>query len=258
MGKTDKSKLKLEQISLYENLSSQKKGNQLGYAILQNISFEIFAGDRIAIVGNTGAGKTSLLRLLNRLDEPSSGNIYWHNKQYQHIDVMEIRRNIVLLGQEPKLLGMNVQQALSYPLTLRGLSGQSIDSKISEYIEKLRIPQDWLQKTELQLSLGQRQLVAIARALVIQPQILLLDEPTSALDIESTELVKKVLLEINHIHQTTILITSHQLNMVQKFCTRILYLQNGRLLINKSNLEVDWANLEEKMHQAEADDDFNF
>ncbi|MEM7555119.1 MAG: ATP-binding cassette domain-containing protein [Cyanobacteria bacterium P01_A01_bin.84] len=256
MGTTDKPKLKVEQVSLYGSLSSQGKVNQLGYPILQDISFEVFPGEKIAIVGITGAGKTSLLRLLNRLDEPSSGNIYWYDKKYCHIDVSKLRSNVTLLGQESKLLGMNVKQALSYPLILRGVSQQIIEQKIREYTEKLHIPFDWMQRTELQLSMGQKQLVAIARALMIQPEILLLDEPTSALDGENAELVGKVLLEMSETHKTTILMTNHQLIMAQKFCTRLLYLQQGRLLLNQSNLEVDWANLEEKLHQAEAEDEF--
>lgn len=178
MDTLPKAKLRLEKVNLYTTL----QGQQQGFPILQDISFEVFEGDRVAIVGPSGAGKSYLLRLLNRLSEPSNGKIYLDNQEYRQIPVLQLRACVTLVTQESKLLGMTVKDALKYPLVLRGLPQQTIQQRLSNWIEQ-QIPDDWLGKTEVQLSLGQRQLIAIARALIIQPQILLLDEPTSALDV---------------------------------------------------------------------------
>ncbi len=254
METSSKAKLRLEQVSLYTSLP----GNQQGYPILQDISFEVFEGDRIVIVGPSGAGKTYLLRLLNRLSEPSSGKIYLENQEYHQIPVLQLRASVTFVPQEARLLGMTVKEALAYPLVLRGLPKQTIQQRVSTWIEQLKIPDDWLGRTEVQLSLGQRQLVAIARALVIQPQILLLDEPTSALDVGTANRVMTVLTQLAQSYQTTILMVNHQLETAQMFCTRLLHLQQGRLLANQSASSVDWANLREGLIQAEAQDDFGF
>ncbi|WP_250855351.1 ATP-binding cassette domain-containing protein, partial [Anabaena sp. PCC 7938] len=91
---TAKTVLRLEQVNLSANLKSQTQRNLPGYSILQDISFEVFAGDRIAIVGTAGAGKTSLLRLLNRLTEPTSGKIHLENQEYRQIPIIQIRQQV--------------------------------------------------------------------------------------------------------------------------------------------------------------------
>ncbi|MBF2003976.1 ATP-binding cassette domain-containing protein [Chlorogloeopsis fritschii PCC 9212] len=244
-----KAKLRLEQVNLYTKLS----GNAQGYPILQDISFEVSEGDRIAIVGPSGAGKTHLLRLLNRLSEPTSGKIYLDNQEYHQIPVLQLRAQVTLVPQESKLLGMTVKEALAYPLVLRGLPKQTIQQRVSDWIEQLHIPDDWLGRTEVQLSAGQRQLVAIARALIIQPQILLLDEPTSALDAGTAYRVMHILTQLAQSHKTTILMVNHQLDIAQMFCTRLLHLAQGRLLSNQSASSVDWNKLRESLIQAEAE-----
>jgi len=237
--------LRLNQVSLSASVGSQY--------LLKDISFEVFRSDRIAIVGPSGAGKTSLLRLLNRLIESTAGSIYLENQEYQQIPVIQLRQQVTLVPQESKLLGMTVQEALAYPLVLRDLPRSQIQQRLSHWIEQLHIPEDWLGRTEVQLSVGQRQLVAIARALVIQPKILLLDEPTSALDAGRASHLVQVLTQLATRSQTTILMVNHQLELAQMFCTRILYLQNGQLLWDEHNTsQMDWSKLRETLIQAEA------
>nr|WP_315871014.1 ATP-binding cassette domain-containing protein [Trichocoleus desertorum] len=219
--------------------------------LLQNISFEVFQGDRIVLVGPSGAGKTSLLRLLNRLIEPTQGAIYLDNQEIRQIPVIQLRRQIVLVPQESKLLGMTVEAALTYPLTLQDLPRTTITQRLQYWLEQLNIPSDWLDRTELQLSVGQRQVVAIARALMLQPKILLLDEPTSALDAGRAAHVLKVLTEVAESGQITLLMVNHQLDLAQQFCTRLLYLQQGRLLKNMPSQAVDWADLRHTLIQVE-------
>lgn len=239
------SQLRLEQVNLYA-----KTHQKQGYPILQDISFEVKAGDRVAIVGSIASGKTSLLRLLNRLSEPSSGKIYLENQEYSQIPVLKLRSQITLVPQEPKLLGMTVREAITYPLVLRGVPKQVIQQRLTESLDQLHIDSDLLGRTEVQLSLGQRQIVALARALMIQPQILLLDEPTSALDAGRATHLLTVLTDLS-LKPTTIFMVNHQLNLAQTFCTRLLHLQQGRLIQNSTSADVDFKKLHDLLIQAQ-------
>ncbi len=238
--------LRLESVNLYRQSQHQHQ-----YPILQNISFHVSPGDRLAIVGESGAGKTSLLRLINRLSEPSSGKIYLKNQEYRQIPVIQLRQQVMLVQQESKLLGMTVAEALAYPLILRGLSKQNIQEKVSYWQEQLQIPEQWLGRTEVQLAAGQRQLIAIARALVTQPQILLLDEPTSALDTSTSTHLMNILSQANQPHSSAILMVNRQVDLAQEFCTHLLHLQQGQLVINQPTAEIDWGNLAVSLTQAE-------
>ena len=258
MEKKPQIQLKLEQVSYSEKINAHTKYKLPEYPILQDISFEVYQGSRIAITGPSGAGKSYLLRLLNRLSEPTNGKIYLENREYRKIPTIELRQSVILIGQEPKLLGMSVREALAYPLILRDLPKLQIQQRLSYWMEQLHIPDDWLGRTEAQLSTGQRQLVNLARGLVIQPKILLLDEPTSNLDVATTSYITEILNQLYEKHQTTVLMVNHQLNVAQMFCTRLLYLQQGRLMSNQLASQVSWENLQETLKQAETDDDFEF
>ncbi len=237
--------LRLQQVSLSAAIGSQ--------SLLQDISFDVSKGDRIAIVGSSGAGKTSLLRLLNRLSEPTAGMLWFENQDYRQIPVLQLRQQIVLVPQESKLLGMTVQEAIAYPLVLRKLPKRQIQQRVSQCLEVLHIPAEWLDRNELQLSVGQRQLVAIARALVIQPKVLLFDEPTSALDAGKSSHLVQFLTDLATTHQTTIFMVNHQLEIAELFCTRVLHLQQGKLIQDRPSTQVDWINLQQTLMQAEAE-----
>ncbi|MDF5731719.1 MAG: ATP-binding cassette domain-containing protein [Rhizonema sp. PD38] len=253
---TTQAQLRLEQVNLFTKLKTQAKENLQGYPILQDISFEVNRGDRIVIVGPSGAGKTQLLRLLNRLSEPSTGKIYLENQEYNQIPVLQVRASVTLVSQESKLLGMTVQEALAYPLVLRRLPQQTIQQRVTHWIEQLQIPNDWLGRTEVQLSAGQRQLVAIARAIVIQPKILLLDEPTSALDPSTTSHILQILTQLTQNQDMTILMVNQQLDLAQKFCTRLLQLKQGQLLLDQRASFINWISLQENLMQAQEDNEF--
>ncbi len=237
--------LRVEHVSLAASVGS--------HYLLKSITFEVLAGSRLCIIGPAGAGKTSLLRLLNRLSEPTSGTIYLDNQDIRKIPVLQLRRQVMLVPQEPKLLGMSVREALAYPLTLQQVPQQQIQERLENCRELLHIPADWLERTEVQLSVGQRQLVAIARALVSQPQILLLDEPTSALDAGSASYVLGVLADLASKNKLSIVMVNHQLDMAQLFCTRVLYLQEGQLLQDTSADQLNWQQLRENLVRAEAE-----
>lgn len=219
--------------------------------LLKDLSFQLFTGDRVALIGASGAGKTLFLRLLNRLSEPTRGTLYLNDQPFQAIPVLQLRQQIGFVSQEPKLLGMKVQQALEYPLTLRKLPQAAIAAQVREWAERLHVPREWLDRTELQLSVGQRQLVAIARALVAQPQILLLDEPTSALDVGRSQHVLNVLAELTEHQPLTVIMASHQLELIEPFCNRVLQLDAGHIVDDRPAHQLDWSRLRQSLIAAE-------
>jgi len=216
--------------------------------LLKDISLEIRRGDRLALVGSSGSGKTTLLRLLNGLASPTSGSLQFQGQSYSQISPVALRRQIVLVTQEVRLLEMTVEEALAYPLILQKLPPAKIQAALDYWIEKFHIPKDWLGRTEQQLSLGQRQWVGICRALILQPPVLLLDEPTSALDRGRTEELLQILVELNQQQQTTILMVNHQLDVAQQFATSLLYLQQGELISRQELPEINWEIIRQRLH----------
>ena len=244
MGKTAEKDqiMELRQVSLAAPLGSSY--------LLKDISFSLSRGECLAIVGASGAGKTSLLRLLNRLSEPTSGSIQFDHQDLKNLNSIQLRRQVVLVLQEPKLLGMKVQEALAYPLILQKISPQEIATRVKRWINTLGIPQEWLERSELQLSLGQRQLVGIARGLIMEPQLLLLDEPTSALDVGRATHVMEVLQTLIAEGTLSIIMANHQLKLVEQYSDRVLHLDQGQLSRIERADAVNWQELHKQIAQA--------
>lgn len=236
--------LKVDQVSV--------KNRQGSRYLLEEISFGVKPGERLGVVGASGAGKTSLLRLLNRLESPTTGTLFWHGQPYREIPVTHWRQQLMLVLQESTLLEMTVAEAITYPLRLQRVSPVLIAERLSEWTERLRIPSDWLHRTELQLSVGQRQWVALARALVAGPQVLLLDEPTSALDSGKANHLMETLTAISG-ESLTIIMVNHQLEILENFAQRVLELKNGRLIQDTPANQMDWNGLRSSLAKTAAE-----
>ncbi|WP_204103899.1 MULTISPECIES: ATP-binding cassette domain-containing protein [Spirulina sp. CCY15215] len=235
--------LQLQQVSFTASLGSEY--------LLQDLSFEIDKSDRVALIGASGSGKTTLLRLLNRLEEPVLGKIFFNTSLFSTLPILQLRREIVLVLQEPKLLGMQVEAALAYPLVLQKIPKGEIKERVEKWCRRMRIPEEWRDRNELQLSLGQRQLVAITRALILEPKILLLDEPTSALDVGKAAYLLTILRELSEDEKMTIIMANHQLELAQEFGDRILYLQQGQLIQDTATDSLDWSKLGQELRDRE-------
>jgi D-methionine transport system ATP-binding protein len=218
--------------------------------ILQDLSCTLAAGQIVGIVGATGAGKSSLLRLLNRLVDPGQGRLFWQDKPYEQLPVLELRRQIMLVPQEPKLLVPTVAAAIVYGLKLQGRSVTELSTALGQWQQRLQIPTDWLEKSESSLSLGQRQWVTIARGIACESTVLLLDEPTAHLDQDYTDRLKNVLRKVMHNQTKLIAIVSHDWQWLAQVCDRVLYLQDGRLVRDEMAQTVDWSALGESLKVA--------
>jgi D-methionine transport system ATP-binding protein len=219
--------------------------------LLTDISFSLAAGESITLTGITGAGKSTLLRLINRLSEPTAGQLVLNGENYRSLPPTTLRQRVMLVSQEPKLLGMKVREALAYPLQLRLLGTEEIKQRIVAISEQFEIPTDWFDRTELQLSAGQKQIVSIARGVITQPQILLLDEPIANLDFTTAERVLTTLNQIARSQQIGTIVVNHQLELAAKFSDRLLYLQDGKLLIDQVSKSVNWQDLQQQIQASE-------
>lgn len=213
--------LQLSNVGLTDPLSKSQ--------LLKEISFNLITGERLVLIGPSGSGKTTLLRLINRLQEPSTGKILFCSQPLEKIPIIDLRQQIVLVPQEPKLLGMSVNEALSYALKLQNISKAEINQRLQKWKSRLSIPNQWLERHESELSLGQRQIIGITRGLIIEPKILLLDEPTSSLDSLKANQIIKLLTNITQYTQTAIVIVSHDLEVVKSFSKYILKLEQGKI-----------------------------
>lgn len=241
--------LRLEQVSFAAGaVRSGKKSLPPVHYLLHNVSFEIQPSEIVAIVGASGSGKTTLLRLINRLIDPIEGAIYFENQSIRDRAVVELRQQILFVAQEPKLFGMTGREALRYPLQLRNFS--DIDARIDAGIDQFHIGHELLDRTELQLSTGERQWIAIARALICRSPILLLDEPTANLDAGRSDRLRAILAQT----QQTVLVATHDLDWAQQICDRVLHLQRGVLIQNEPRDQVDWQELRAAIVQAEAEE----
>jgi D-methionine transport system ATP-binding protein len=222
------------------------------HPILTDISFNLAAGESIAIAGIIGAGKSTLLRLINRLNEPSNGQIVLNGENYQTIAPTTLRQRVMLVSQEPKLLGMTVREALAYPLQLQSLGAEEIKQRIVTITEQFQIPTDWFDRTEIQLSAGQKQIVAISRGIITQPQVLLLDEPIANLDFVTAERILTAIATITQSQQIGTIVVNHQLELAVQFSDRLLYLRDGKLEFDRLSTSIDLAALAHQIRAAES------
>jgi D-methionine transport system ATP-binding protein len=218
--------------------------------LLTNVSVAIAQGSKTALIGATGSGKTTFLRLLNRLTDPSVGTIFLNGKNIQEIPIQTLRRRVMLVPQEPSLLGMTVHEAISYPLKIQNLPQSEIDGRSQKWIDKLQIDRKLLNRSELELSLGQRQWIAIARALIMEPEVLLLDEPTSALDRGLSHLLLDTLTELTQLPQpVTVVMINHQLDLVQTWCDRLICLHKGELVQDAEASLINWQEIDDLLRR---------
>jgi ABC-type methionine transport system ATPase subunit len=200
----------------------------LGYAIgdveiLSGVDARIPEGGITAVVGPSGAGKSTLLRAINRLIEPSSGEVFLDGEPTSKLDPLELRRRVGMVFQIPALFGGSVGEAVLYGARL---SGKGADP--GRLLEMVGLSASLAERDPQALSVGQQQRVTMARALALEPEALLLDEPTSALDQAARRRIEELVRDLNIRLGLTMVFVSHDLAQVERAADRVVVLAEGR------------------------------
>ena len=205
---------------------------QEGTVVLQDVSFEIKEGEFVSIVGKSGAGKTTLARLILGLEEPNAGEVYFKGINIKNADslkIQEIRRKIGGIYQDYKLLPTKtVYENVSYIMAVEGKDNDEIDTEVPKILEIIGL-KDKVNNFPSELSGGEQQRLAIARALVNHPDVIIADEPTGNLDPYNAYEVISLLQKINQAGKTVILAT-HDRDIVNKLKKRVITIENGRVI----------------------------
>lgn len=203
------------------------------FAALDDISFTVPEGSVTGVVGTSGAGKSTLIRMVNGLETPSSGAVTVHGQLPASLstsELRELRRKVAMVFQSVNLLETKtVAENVATPLKLTKTPKSEIERRTAEVLELVGLT-DRAQHKPRQLSGGQRQRVGIARALVTEPTMLLCDEPTSALDPITTSQILDLLRNINEELGVTILIITHQIDVIARLADNVAVLSEGRLV----------------------------
>ncbi|MGE5676952.1 MAG: methionine ABC transporter ATP-binding protein, partial [Pseudomonadota bacterium] len=202
-----------------------------------DISIDIEKGDIYGIIGLSGAGKSTLVRCINRLEEPSSGRIYIDGTDITVLDnhdLIALRRRIGMIFQHFNLMSRkSCSKNIAFPLEIAGYEKEYIKSRVDELLELVDL-KDKSRAYPSQLSGGQKQRIAIARALATKPDILLCDEATSALDPSTTKSILKLLKTINEALGITIVLITHQMEVIRDICTKVAVISDG-IIVEQGN-----------------------
>ena len=218
---------------ILDNLVKTYGAGKDAVTVIDRVTLEVKKGEIFGIIGQSGAGKSTLLRCVNLLARPDSGTVTVGGVELTRLNTRELqarRRKIGMIFQHFNLLStLTARDNVAFPLRLEGLPRQDIRRRADELLELVGMA-GHADKYPSQLSGGQKQRVAIARALAAQPDVLLCDEATSALDRETTRSVLALLSDINRKLGVTILLVTHEIEVVRTVCDRVAVMNRGRIV----------------------------
>jgi putative ABC transport system ATP-binding protein len=200
-------------------------------AVLRDVDLTLQAGRITVVIGPSGGGKSTLIRLLNRLEEPSSGQVLLNGRDIRHYDPLQLRRKVALVAQKPFIFCGTVLDNLQRPFTFQGETPPAADDpQLQELLALCQLSRDWLQRDARSLSVGQQQRLCLVRSLATGPEVLLLDEPTSALDRPTVVSLAGSLREACHKWRLAVLLVTHDLHLAKIIADQLAYLEDGRIL----------------------------
>ncbi|MBR2710174.1 amino acid ABC transporter ATP-binding protein [Candidatus Saccharibacteria bacterium] len=198
--------------------------------VLNGINFKLHEGERVVVLGPSGSGKSTFLRCINRIEEPTSGEIYFDGTLVTDKNVRKIRRNVGMVFQHFNLINnLTVMENMTLaPVKLKLMKRDAAEKRAKELLRHIGL----LNKASAypsSLSGGQKQRVAIVRAMMLSPEVLLFDEPTSALDPESIGDVLSLIRELAE-RGMTIMIVTHEMSFAKEIATRIVFVDKGKII----------------------------
>ena len=224
-----------------KNVSKTFHQKKQSFKALNNVSLTIEQGDIVGIIGFSGAGKSTLIRTVNLLEKPDSGEIVINGKDFTKLNSRQLaqeRKKIGMIFQHFNLLSSRtVFENIALPLELDHVSKTEINKKVNELLKIVGL-EDKAHDYPKSLSGGQKQRVAIARALANDPYLLLCDEATSALDPATTQSILQLLRDINQRLGITILLITHEMEVIKTVCNHVAVIDKGQLLIKGTLSEI--------------------
>jgi putative ABC transport system ATP-binding protein len=209
-------------------IRSDRLGRVIGSKVLvEDATFDVRSGEMLAILGPSGSGKSSLLRLMNRLDEPTSGTVYVEGIDYREISPRELRRKLSMVMQRPYLFPGTVEENLRFGPLQRGEVLTTVE--VTKLLDRVGLS-GYLARNVANLSGGEAQRVSLARTLANSPLVLLLDEPTSALDETSKLEIEALIQEIVQERHLTCIIVTHDRAQARRLAGRVLLVETGRIV----------------------------
>lgn len=222
-----------------KNLVKEFKTDGRSFRAINDVSFKVNRGEIYGVIGLSGAGKSTLVRCINRLEEPSSGEILVDGKSIIGLNEKELRaarKDIGMIFQYFNLfMQKTVAENIAYPLEISGVSREKINKRVDELLNFIDL-EDKKNSYPAELSGGQKQRVAIARSLAMNPEVLLFDEPTSALD---PEMVKEVLNVMRDLAEEglTMLVVTHEMGFARDVSNRVLFMDKGVIAEDEDSKE---------------------
>jgi putative ABC transport system ATP-binding protein len=201
-----------------------------GITVIDGVELDIPHGKILALVGPSGAGKTSLLRLLNRLDDPVSGEIFYRARRITQYPVQELRRKVGFVFQAPVMFPGTVRDNLQAARALGGKPGKDTDKHMAEVMALAELDRALCDREGDRLSGGQKQRVNIARALMTSPDVLLMDEPTSALDPETADKLMETTRRLSREQHLTVVMVTHRLSEARRTSDMTIVLERGHIV----------------------------
>lgn len=203
--------------------------NNLKYKdILEIDHLEIYKGEITCIVGRSGGGKSTFLKLLNNMISPDHGNIKFEGENIEEYNPIKLRREILMLPQNPVIFSGTIRDNFTITLQYNGLDSQN-DAKYNDLLKKVGLSNQNLDSSAEKLSGGEKQRLALARILLLDPDILLLDEPSSALDEETEELIIDMVVNFINQKNGTLVMVTHSKEIAKKYADRIITINEGSL-----------------------------
>jgi putative ABC transport system ATP-binding protein len=207
-------------------------------AVLAGVDLEIPGGAVTALVGPSGAGKTSLLRLLNRLDDPSDGEVLYRSRPLAAFPVRELRCRVGFVFQTPIMFPGTVRRNLWEAAELAGNPNQDPEAEIRAAMELAELDWTLVDREDDRLSVGQQQRANIARALMARPEVLLMDEPTSALDPETADRLTETIRHLSTERGLTVVMVTHRLAEARRASDFTVVMEAGRVIEAGSTPEI--------------------
>lgn len=224
-----------------KNVRKSFFSNKKEITAVDGVNMTINAGEIHGVIGYSGAGKSTLIRCVNLLETPTEGEVIINGQNLLKLsssELREVRSKVGMIFQHFNLLKtVTVYDNIAIPLKLSGVPKSELKERVEKYLKIVGL-EDRASNYPSQLSGGQKQRVAIARALSLEPTILLSDEATSALDPETTESILDLLLKINRELGITILLITHEMNVIQKICDHVYVMENGSVVEQGSTIDL--------------------